>query len=62
MVLGLDDPLPYPAGKGEFSLLQGVQRGSGAHPAALHSMGTRGLPPGVKRSGREADHSPPGTE
>jgi hypothetical protein len=31
---------------------------SGAHPAS-YPMGTRGSFPGVKRPGREADHSPP---
>jgi hypothetical protein len=35
-----------------------VQNGSGAHPAS-YPMGTRGYFPGVKRPGREADHSPP---
>jgi hypothetical protein len=35
-----------------------VQTGSGAHPAA-YPMGIRGLFPGVKRQGREANHSPP---
>jgi hypothetical protein len=42
----------------EFSLLHVVQTGSGAHPAS-YSMGTGGSFPGVKRQGREADHSPP---
>jgi hypothetical protein len=32
--------------------------GSGAHPASC-PMGTRGSFPGVKRPGREADHSQP---
>jgi hypothetical protein len=31
---------------------------SGAHPTS-YPMGTRGSFPGVKRPGREADHSPP---
>jgi hypothetical protein len=31
--------------------------GSGAHPTS-YTMGTRGSFPGVKRPGREADHSP----
>jgi hypothetical protein len=35
----------------EFSLLHVVQTGSGAHPDFYS--------PGVKRLGREADHSPP---
>jgi hypothetical protein len=34
-----------------------VQTGSGTHPAS-YPMGTRGSFPGVKRPGREADHSP----
>jgi hypothetical protein len=35
-----------------------VQTGSGAHPA-FYPMGTGALCQGVKRPGREADHSPP---
>jgi hypothetical protein len=58
---GLDDRgsrVPFPAGTGNFSLHHRVQNGSGAHPAS-YLMGTRGgLSLGVKRSGREADHSP----
>jgi hypothetical protein len=42
----------------EFSLLQVVQTGSGVHPTS-YPMGTGGSFPGVKRPGREADHSPP---
>jgi hypothetical protein len=45
----------------EFSLLHVVQTGSEAHPAS-YPMGIGGvgvLSPGVKRKGREADHSPP---
>jgi hypothetical protein len=34
-----------------------IQTDSGAHPA--YPMGTGGDFPGVKRQGREADHSPP---
>jgi hypothetical protein len=41
----------------KLSLLHVVQTGSGAHPAYL--MGNGGSFPGVKRPGREADHSPP---
>jgi hypothetical protein len=37
----------------KFSLLHIVQTGSGVHPTS-YKMG-----PGVKRQGREADHSPP---
>jgi hypothetical protein len=42
----------------EFSILQIVQTGSGAHPASS-PMGTEGHFPGVKRPGREAGHSSP---
>jgi hypothetical protein len=45
------------AGAGNFSLHYRVQTGSGAHPA--YQMGTRGSFSGVRRSGREADHSAP---
>jgi hypothetical protein len=58
---GLDDRgsrVRFPAGAGNFSLHHRVQNGSGAHPVS-YSMGTRGSFPGVKRPGREADHSPP---
>jgi hypothetical protein len=41
-----------------LSLHHRVQTGSGAHPAS-YPMGTRALSLGVKRSEREADHSPP---
>jgi hypothetical protein len=58
---GLDDRgsgFRFPAGAGNFSLHHRLQNGSGAHPAS-YPMGTRGLSLGVKRPGREADHSPP---
>jgi hypothetical protein len=45
-----------PAGAGNFSLHHRVQNGSGAHPAPW-VPGALSL--GVKRPGREADHSPP---
>jgi hypothetical protein len=57
---GLDDRgvgVRVPIGSRIFSL-HVVQTGSGAHPAS-YPMGTRGSSPGVKRPGREADHSPP---
>jgi hypothetical protein len=57
---GLDDRMigvRLPAGAGNFSLRHHVQKGSGAHPA--YPMGTRGSSLGVKRPGREADHTPP---
>jgi hypothetical protein len=41
----------------EFSLLYVVQTGSAVHPTSC-LMGTGGSSPGVKRQGREADHSP----
>jgi hypothetical protein len=44
--------------KMEFSLLQIVQTGSGVHPNS-YPMGTGGSIPGVRRPGREVDHSPP---
>jgi hypothetical protein len=46
----------------EFSLLHVVQTGSGGHPASYPVAtggGGGGISPGVKRPGREADHSPP---
>jgi hypothetical protein len=47
------------AGAGNFSLRHSVQTGSGAH-ATSYTMGTgESFPLGVKRSRREADHSPP---
>jgi hypothetical protein len=45
-------------GAENFSLHHRVQNGSGAHPSS-YPMGTGGSFPGVKRPGREADHSPP---
>jgi hypothetical protein len=42
----------------EFFLHHRVQGGFGAHPDFC-PMGSRGSFPGVKRPGREADHSPP---
>jgi hypothetical protein len=57
---GLDDRVSrvrFPAGAGNFSLHHPVQNGSGSHPAS-YPMGTSGSFPGVKRPGREADHSP----
>jgi hypothetical protein len=58
---GLDDQgsrVRFLAGAGNFSLHHRVQNGSGAHPPS-YPMGTRCSFPGVKRPGREADHSPP---
>jgi hypothetical protein len=42
----------------KFTFLQVVQTCSGAHPPS-YPMGTGVLSPGVKRPGRETDHSPP---
>jgi hypothetical protein len=39
-----------------FSLLHSVQTDSGAHPAS-YPFDKEGFSPGVKRQGREADHS-----
>jgi hypothetical protein len=58
---GLDDRssrVRFPAGAGNFSLHQRVKNGFGAHPAS-YPLGGRGSFPGVKRPGREADHSSP---
>jgi hypothetical protein len=46
----------FPAGAGNFSLQHRIQNGCGANPAS-YPMGTRGSFPGVKRPGREADHT-----
>jgi hypothetical protein len=56
---GLDDrgsKVPFPAGAGNFSLHHRVQNGCGAHSVS-YPMGTRCSFLGVKRPGREADHS-----
>jgi hypothetical protein len=61
LLLLLDDRVSrvrFPAGAGNFSLHRRVQNGSGVHPAS-YPLGARGSFPGVKRLGREADHSPP---
>jgi hypothetical protein len=43
----------------DFSLFHSIQTCSAAHPAS-YRMGTGGVSHwGVKRQGREADHSPP---
>jgi hypothetical protein len=47
-----------PAGARDVSLLHGVQTSSGSNPTS-YKMGTEKGIPGVKRLGREADHSPP---
>jgi hypothetical protein len=45
-------------GRVNFSLLYIIQTVSGVHPTS-YLMGIGGSFPGVKRQGREADHSPP---
>jgi hypothetical protein len=47
----------FPARERDFSLFHNVQTDCGAHPVC-HPMGTGGFFPGVKRQGRETDHSP----
>jgi len=47
-----------PARAGSFSLRHRIQTGSGVHPAS-YTIYTGGCIPGLKRPGREADHSPP---
>jgi hypothetical protein len=62
---GLDNRMVgirFPAGAANFSLRQRVHTGYGAHPAS-YPMGTKGSSLGVKRPGREPDHSlPPSAE
>jgi hypothetical protein len=58
---GLDDQGVGSSSPGrvkQFPLLHIVQTGSGVHPTS-YKMDTEGSFPGVKRQGREADHSPP---
>jgi hypothetical protein len=47
----------FSAGERDFSLLQSVQTGSGAHPASC-AMVSRALSMVVNPLGRETDHSP----
>jgi hypothetical protein len=42
----------------DLTLLRNVRTGPGAHPAS-YSKGNGVLSPGVKRPGREVNHSPP---
>ena len=43
-----------------YSVIQNIQTGSGAHTASYSlDTGVSPSPPGVKRPGREAIHSPP---
>jgi hypothetical protein len=58
---GADDRMigvRFPSGSGNFSLRHRVQTDSGVHPAT-YPVDTGGSSPGVKRPGREADHSSP---
>jgi hypothetical protein len=58
---GLEDRgvgVRVPVGQ-EFSLLHVLQTDSVAHPASYIQWVPGALSSGVKRSGREADHSPP---
>jgi hypothetical protein len=48
----------FPTGAGNFSFRHRIQTGPEAHPAS-YSVGTGVLSLGVKRLGREADHSLP---
>jgi hypothetical protein len=48
----------FPAEAGDYSLLHSIQTGSGAHSGS-YRMGREGSFPGVKRPGREVDHSSP---
>ena len=48
----------FPADARDFSLLRSVHNGPGAQYDP-YSVCTRALSPEIKRSGREADHSPP---
>jgi hypothetical protein len=60
MGYGLDDwgsRVQFLVGAENFSHHHLTQKGSGAHPASC-TVGTRGSITGVKRPGREADHSP----
>jgi hypothetical protein len=57
---GLDDwasRVRFPAGTGNLSLHHRVRNDSEVHPDS-YAMGTRAPSLRVKRSGREADHSP----
>jgi hypothetical protein len=61
---GLDDwiiGVRFPVGVGNFPLYHRVQNGLGAYPAS-YTMGTRVLSLGVRRPGRETDHSPSSAE
>jgi hypothetical protein len=52
---GLDDQRDGSSSPGR---VKNFHFGSGVHPTS-YKMGTGGFYPGVKRQGREAEHSPP---
>jgi hypothetical protein len=54
----VDDQGSFPGRARIFLFRHRVQPGSGAHPAS-YPAATEGSFPGVKRLGREANHSPP---
>jgi len=56
----MDDQVLIPGRCGNSSLCHRLQTDSEVHSAS-YLMGTGVLTPGVKRPGREADHSPPST-
>jgi hypothetical protein len=58
MAYGLDSRDSISGGQEKFCSLQSVETGSGAHPVP-YAMGAEGSFPGVKRPGRETEHSPP---
>jgi hypothetical protein len=55
---GLDDPIRFPAGAGNFSLRYHFQTGYRAHTTSC-PMATGGFFPWVRRPGHEADNSSP---
>jgi hypothetical protein len=55
---GLDSRGSIPGSGNRFSILHNVQTGSEAHPAS-YPVGIAGCFSGIKRPGRESDHSPP---
>jgi hypothetical protein len=53
--------LQFAAGTRDFSVLQSIQTGSGAHPYFYYEVSTAGTYPGVKWLGCGADHLPMST-
>jgi hypothetical protein len=58
MDYGLDDRVRFPAGVRDFTLLHSVQNDSRATQAPIQWV-LKAFRQGVKRTGREADHSLP---